>query len=73
MLVRWLATVCWRVADRTRTHHDLLRAALFFSLDSLRSVFSNASSIPDERELLAAEQYNDMNHAALSGISGLQL
>ena len=69
MLVRWLALVCAREAERDGSEHNKLRAAVFLGLGTMRKILTSTGFYLNAEELKELEYYNFMYHSALNALA----
>ncbi|CAE7256113.1 unnamed protein product [Symbiodinium sp. CCMP2592] len=69
VLVRWLALVCAREAEKDGSEHNKLRAALFLGLGTMRKILTSAGFYLNAEELKELEYYNSMYHSALNALA----
>ena len=69
VLIRWLASVCWRESMKDGTRHNRLRAAVFVGLNEMRKAFSRAGPILSQESCRIAEKYNSMYHSSLNSLA----
>ena len=69
VLIRWLAAVTIREAQRSKSRHDELRAAVFLSLNEMRKIMSREKMIISAPGLRRLEHYNFMYHNSLNALA----
>ena len=69
VLIRWLASVCWRESMKDGSRHNRLRAAVFVGLNELRKAYSRAGPILSTDICAKAEKFNEMYHSSLNALA----